>query len=281
VPFLLAAIALVFLFVLVNGISQGITDQNPISSAFVVTVLLLGAFGLASATMGLVTAALVLVAVNVAIDMQQDRSTGWRLGSDRTTQFRYQVAGVAMGAVMMVVLAKVFMGAYPVLNADQTAGIHVDGWQSAMTFKMVGALKNLTNPKPYTYTALWIGVGIGFGTELLRKLLKVSPAYKAFVARGKTGYTVDFLVDAVILPSPYASSFGGFVELATSMWFGGGGILGSLMGMIQKRRGSRTAGDVLPEDMSTVSLIGGGLIAGDSLAALGFGVAILLSKLGG
>jgi len=28
----------------------------------------------------------------------------------------------------------------------------------------------------------------------------------------------------------------------------------------------------LPEDMSTVSLVGGGLIAGDSLAALGIGV---------
>jgi uncharacterized oligopeptide transporter (OPT) family protein len=283
VPFLLAAIALVFLFVLVNGISQGITDQNPISSAFVVTVLLLGAFGLANATVGLVTAAIVLVAVSTAIDMQQDRSTGWRLGSDRTTQFRYQVAGVAMGAVMAVVFAKVFMGAYPVLRADQTAGVHVDGWQSAMTFKMVGALKNLTNPKPYTYTALWIGVGLGFGTELLRKLLKVWPAYRAFAERGRTGFAVDFLVDAVILPSPYASSFGGFVELATSMWFGGGGILGSLLGTIEKRKGASdpSAGDVLPEDMSTVSLIGGGLIAGDSLAALGFGIMILLSKLGG
>src|SRR5262249_26311585 len=90
VPFLLSAVALVFLFVLVNGISEGITDQNPISSAFVVTVLLLGAFGLANATVGLVTASIVLVAVSTAIDMQQDRSTGWRLGSDRTTQFRYQ-----------------------------------------------------------------------------------------------------------------------------------------------------------------------------------------------
>jgi uncharacterized oligopeptide transporter (OPT) family protein len=286
VPFLLAAVALVFLFVLVNGISQGITDSNPISSAFVVTVLLLGAFGLANATMGLVSAAIVLVAVTVAIDMQQDRSTGWRLGSDRTTQFRYQVAGVAMGAVMAVVFAKVFMGAYPALTADQTAGVHVDGWQSAMTFKMVGALKNLTNPKPYTYTALWIGVGIGFGTELLRKVIKARPGYRAFVAGGRTGFTVDFLLDAVVLPSPYASSFGGFVEVATSLWFGGGGVLGSLLGTAGASRKKNApdkdlAGEALPEDMSTVSLIGGGLIAGDSLAALGFGIAILLSKLGG
>ena len=33
------AIALVFVFAMVNGISLGISDQNPISSAFVVTVL--------------------------------------------------------------------------------------------------------------------------------------------------------------------------------------------------------------------------------------------------
>jgi uncharacterized oligopeptide transporter (OPT) family protein len=226
------------------------------------------------------------VAVTVAIDMQQDRSTGWRLGSDRTTQFRYQVAGVAMGAVMAVVFAKVFMAAYPALAADQTAGVHVDGWQSAMTFKMVGALKNLTNPRPYTYPALWIGVGIGLFTELLRKIIKSRVAYRAFVARSKTGFTLDFLLDAVVLPSPYASSFGGFVEIATSIWFGGGGILGSLLGVIGKSGGPSApekdlAGEALPEDMNTVSLIGGGLIAGDSLAALGFGIAILVSKLGG
>jgi hypothetical protein len=33
----------------------------------------------------------------------------------------------------------------------------------------------------------------------------------------------------------------------------------------------------LPEDMSTTSLVGGGLIAGDALAALGIGLVGLLS----
>jgi hypothetical protein len=33
----------------------------------------------------------------------------------------------------------------------------------------------------------------------------------------------------------------------------------------------------LPEDMSTASLVGGGLIAGDALAALGLGLAGLLA----
>jgi hypothetical protein len=204
-------------------------------------------------------------------------------------QFRYQVAGIAMGAVMAVVFAKVFMGAYPVLAIDQTApGVHVEGWQSAMTFKMVGALKNLTQPKSYTYTALWLGVGIGFATEAARKLLKAWPAYLAFSRKGKLGFCVDFLLDAVLLPSPFASSFGGFVELPTSLWFGGGGVLGSTLSAAGVGVGKKPmagdrelTGEALPEDMSTVSLLGGGLIAGDSLAALGFGIAILLSKLAG
>jgi uncharacterized oligopeptide transporter (OPT) family protein len=285
--FLVIAVLLVFLFTMVNGISHGITSQNPISSAFVVTVLLLGTLGLASAQMGLSTAAIVLASVTCAVDMQQDRSTGWRLGSNRTTQFRYQVAGIAMGAVMAVVFAKVFMNAYPVLKLDQTsATTQVQGWQSAMTFKMVGALNNLTHPKHYTYTALWIGVGIGLGTEAIRKLLRAWSVYKTFIARDKVGYATGFLIDTVFLPSPYAFSFGGFVELATSLWFGGGGMVGSFMsavGKIQKPVAKETdlTGEALPEDMSTVSLIGGGLIAGDSLAALGFGVSILLGKLAG
>jgi hypothetical protein len=117
-------------------------------------------------------------------------------------------------------------------------------------------------------------------------VIKARPGYRAFVAGGRTGFTVDFLLDAVVLPSPYASSFGGFVEVATSLWFGGGGVLGSLLGTAGASRNKSApdkdlAGEALPEDMSTVSLIGGGLIAGDSLAAFGFRIAILLSKLGG
>ena len=40
------AVLLVFVFALVNGISLGISDSNPISSAFVVAVVLMAALGL-------------------------------------------------------------------------------------------------------------------------------------------------------------------------------------------------------------------------------------------
>ena len=52
---LLAAVALAFLFVLVNGISQGISDWNPLSSAFVVTVFMLVSLGLNNPSIGLLS----------------------------------------------------------------------------------------------------------------------------------------------------------------------------------------------------------------------------------
>jgi uncharacterized oligopeptide transporter (OPT) family protein len=214
-----------------------------------------------------------LIATGEACDMQQDRSTGWRLGTDRVVQFRYQVAGIVLGAVLAVALAELFLHAYPVLRLDQTrmaASQQPAQWTSAMTYKIVGALRSLTDDKPYQRTAMLIGVGIGGVTELLRKWIRSRRRYRRFVVRGRAGAATDFLLDAVLLPSPYASSFGGFVNLPTAAWMAAGGVAASLT-----RREGRSAD--LPADMSTASLVGGGLIAGDALAALGLGVAGLLA----
>ena len=279
VGYLAFAVVLVFLFAMVNGISVGITDSNPISSAFVVTVILMAAIGLNDPIVGLLAATVLLVSTSEACDMQQDRSTGWRLGTNRTIQFRFQVAGIVMGAIMAVVFAELFMSAYPVLRLDQTtlpADQQPERWASAMTYKFVGVLRSLTDDKPYQRTAIWIGLGIGFATELLRKIIKSHAAYKRYVGSGRVGFATDFLLDAVVLPSPYASSFGGFLNLATSSWFAAGGVLSSLMNTL-KGKDRDKAGGGLPEDMSTASLVGGGLIAGDALAALGLGIAGLLA----
>jgi len=277
VGYLVFAVLLVFVFAMVNGISVGMVDQNPISSAFVVTVILLAAIGLKDPIVGLMAATVLLVATSEACDMQQDRSTGWRLGTNRTIQFRFQVAGIVMGAIMAVVFAKVFMSAYPVLTLDQTtlpADQQPARWASAMTYKFVGALRSLTDDKPYQRTAIWIGVAIGLVTEVLRKVIKSRAAYKRFVATTKVGFATDFVLDSALLPSPYASSFGGFVNLPTSAWFAAGGVLASALNSMPKRKDKPAA---LPEDMSTASLVGGGLIAGDALAALGLGLAGLLA----
>ncbi len=281
VGYLVFAVLLVFVFALVNGISVGMVDSNPISSAFVVTVILMAAMGLKDPAIGLIAATVLLVSTSEACDMQQDRSTGWRLGTNRTIQFRFQVAGIVMGAIMAVVFAELFMSAYPVLQLDQTtlpADQQPAKWTSAMTYKFVGVLRSLTDDKPYQRTAIWVGVAIGLATEVLRKVIKSRSAYQKFATTSRTGFAADFLLDAVLLPSPYASSFGGFVNLPTSTWFAAGGVVASIANSMPKGKDEPAA---LPEDMSTASLVGGGLIAGDALAALGLGISGLLATVFG
>ena len=282
--FTLVGIGLVSVFVLVNGISLGISDSNPISSAFVMAVFLMAALGLKDPAVGLMCAAILLIACAVGGDMQQDRSTGWRLGTNRVLQFRYQVIGILMGAVLAVVLSKTFMSAYPVLRVDTFSNPGTPGadqWQSAMTYKFVGALKGITNPKPHIMFALKIGVVIGLVTEVLRKLMKGSSAYQRFAKKDLAGKTTDFVLDAFLLPSPYASSFGGFVELTTSAWFAAGGVIASIYDTVNQyfRPAASASAKAMPEDMSTPSLVGGGLIAGDSLAALSIGAYGLIKTL--
>jgi hypothetical protein len=274
--FMLFALALVVVLVLVTGISTGMTDSTPISSAFVVTVLLLATLGLRDPAVGMIAATVLLVSCGVAADMQQDRSTGWRLGTNRTLQFRYQVAGILVGALMAVIYARLFMTAYPVLALDQTvmtADQQPGAWVSAMTYKFVGALRSLTDDKPYQRTAIWIGVGLGCAVQIVRLVLKANPAYCRFVAARRSGYALDFALDAVLLPSPYAYSFGTFFPWQTSAWFASGSAVSSLYNTRNARRGRR-AGEAaaLPSDMSPTSLVGGGLIAGDALAALSLGL---------
>jgi uncharacterized oligopeptide transporter (OPT) family protein len=280
IGYLAFAVLLVFVFAMVNGISLGISDSNPISSAFVVAVVLMAAIGLKDPTIGLMAGTVLLVSMTVACDMQQDRSTGWRLGTNRVLQFRYQVLGIFVGAIMSVAFAKLFMTAYPVLLLDQTtmkAGEQPAAWGAAMTYKFVGVLRSLTEDKPYQRTAIWLGVAIGFAIELARKLIKGNAAYQRFVASRRSGFATDFVLDSFLLPSPYALSFGGFVSLHTSLWFGAGGIVSSALNSLPK---AKTDDDVdVPEDMNASSLFGGGLIAGDALAALGLGLAGLAATL--
>lgn len=287
IGFVLFAIGLVFIFVLINGIATGISDNNPISSAFVVAVFLMALLGLRAPGVGLMCAAILLISTTVGVDMQQDRSTGWRLNTNRKIQFRYQTIGILMGAAMAVGLAEVFMHSYPVLRVNTFAHPDTPGadkWQSAMTFKFVGALEDLTHPKSYVITALEIGLAIGFVTELLRKIVKNNAAYQQFAKKSAAGEATDFLMDALILPSPYASSFGGFVNLATTTWFTVGGVITSLFELAKRSRKPHPPhlpeGE-LPSDMSATSLVGGGLIAGDSLAALAVGIYGLVAQLFG
>lgn len=274
IGWVLMAIALAFVMMLVNGISFGITDSNPISSAFVVSVVLMALVGLKAPVEGLIAASIVFVVTAIGGDMQQDRSTGWRLGTNRTHQFRYQVIGVFLGAVLSVYMAKLFMTAYPELKVD---GGGSGQWQSAMTLKIAGAVRSITQPKPFHIPAMLIGVAFGLVTEIVRKVVKGNARYREWV-KSRAGFGFDFCFDCFLVPSPYASSFAGFVGFATSVWFSIGGSVSSFVNWLGKKRAPvAKEGEALPEDMSTTSLLGGGLIAGDSIAALATGVAGLLS----
>src|SRR4029077_16666216 len=138
-------------------------------------------------------------------------------GSNRSIQFRYQAIGIVVGSVLCGVMGQLFMSAYPVLKIDTFTHpeARVGGWQSAMTFKFVGAIRGMGHLAPYQVTALEIGFAIGFFTEVLRKLLKRWGAYVRCVGSGALGLTVGWLVDAIVLSSPYASSTGGFLEIST------------------------------------------------------------------
>ena len=237
VGFVLFGIGLVFVFLMINGIADGISDWNPISTAFVMAVLLMALLGLKDPGVGLMCAAILLLSCGVGVDMQQDRSTGWRLGTNRAIQFRYQVIGIVMGAVMAVGLAQVFMAAYPVLtnNAYAHPESGSEKWQSAMTLKIVGALDNLSHPNPIILKGLVIGVVAGLVVELIRKFVKNNSEYKAFAARSGFGRGFDFVFDAVLMPSPYAASFGGFVTFLPTAWFGGGSVVASLWGLAGRK----------------------------------------------
>ena len=160
----LFAVGFSFLMMMVNGISLGITDSNPISTAFVLSVVIMAGLGLVNPIAGLLAGSIVFVCCSIGGDMQQDRSTGWRLGTNRTIQFRYQLVGVILGAVLAVFMAQALHGGVPGARRS-TPSDHPEAkvaqWQSAMTYKFVGALDALTHPKRFQIPAILVGVAIG------------------------------------------------------------------------------------------------------------------------
>jgi hypothetical protein len=182
--------------------------------------------------------------------------------------------------VLCVVLADVFMAAYPELktNTYANSAARDPRWQSAMTYKFVGALSTLKELPAHVIKALAIGFAIGLATEIIRKVLRANAGYREYTTKSKSGFVVGWFLDSVFLPSPYASSFGGFVEVLTTAWFAAGGTITSVLNSLPKPKPKAgEAADDLPEDMSTTSLVGGGLIAGEAIFALALGIIGLLS----
>jgi uncharacterized oligopeptide transporter (OPT) family protein len=237
--------------------------------------------GLRDPMIGLIASMVMFVGINVATDMQQDRSTGWRLGTSRVLQFRYQAAGIVVGAIATIGFAQLFLTAYPVLKLDQTvmsAAAQPKQWNSAATYKIVGILRSLSDIGDKQKFAIELGLAMGTAMQVLRRCASSLAGYQRFVQSGRRGTATGWVLDALLLPSPYAFFFGGFVNLTVTAYFAAGGVLASFMNWRTDRR-PKSPGDALPVDMNTVSLVGGGLIAGESLAALGMAVVQVVSGL--
>ena len=139
-----------------------------------------------------------------------------------------------------------------------------------MTYKFVGALKGITDDQPHVMKALWLGIGMGLVIEIVRKLVKANAAYQRSrprAARFRGRLPARRRVPALALRLVLRR----LREPAHVAVVGAGGVLSSFVNTVAKRK-PRPGDKAMPEDMSTTSLVGGGLIAGDSLAALGLGI---------
>ena len=181
-----------------------------------------------------------LISTSVACDMQQDRSTGWRLGTNRVIQFRYQVAGILMGAIMAVVFAKLFMAAYPVLLLDQTvmkAAEQPAQWSVGDDLQV-----RRRAAQPHRRQALPAHRDLGRRRHRLRDPARAQAhqgersATSASSRAGARASPSTSCSTRSLLPSPYALSFGGFVNLNTSLWFGAGGIVASLFNTLREAK---------------------------------------------
>jgi len=177
-----------------------------------------------------------------------------------------------------VAITKLFLAAYPALKVDTFLHpeMKTGNWQSAMTYKFAGVLRGLASSETTTLKLMALGVLIGLVIQLIRLALKRSAAYQAWKERNAGTKAADFVIDTVILPGPYASSLGGFVEFPTAFWYGIGGVFSSIWQWVAARN-TKGKDSGAPQDMDTTSLIGGGLVAGEALAFLTLGIIGLLA----
>jgi uncharacterized oligopeptide transporter (OPT) family protein len=204
-----------------------------------------------------------LVTIAGGVDMQTDRSTGWRLGSDRNMQFKFQVIGTLLGLAAGMALCWFFMDTYPELAIDITDedAPEVAGWASAFTMKVVGALTMVDGYKSEYFIMLGSGFVVGFVMQLVRT---------KFAGR----FEKSFLLDAVLFPNPFAMAFGAFVPYFYTCIFAAGGLANGAMNYVPTQyRQSRTHDDshVTEAEGSADNapyLIGGGLVAGAAIGAV-------------
>lgn len=146
-----------------------------------------------------------------------------------------------------------------------------------MTLKIAGTIRTIRSMEAAQLEALAAGFVLGIALAVARRVLRKADSNG--LPRFARNKAVDFLFDAVLLPTPFALSFGGFVSLSAAAWFAAGSVVRSLWDQwVGSAPG--TAGHE-PAELSGPSLLGGGLIAGETLAYVSVGLALMYRQLFG
>ena len=233
IGYVLFAIVLVFLFVFINGISQGISDWNPISSAFVVSVLLMSAIGLRDPIVAMMAASVLLVSTH----RRRRHAAGPidRLAAGIEARDPVPLSGRrhrdGRGAVR---------GAGRVLHERVPGAASIDmftppggeGRHLAVGDDLQVRGRDPRHRPPGVATrsrrsrSAWRSASSSRsrGAGSRRRA-----ATSASSSRARAGSRSGWIVDAILLASPYASSTGGFLDLEVGLWFAGGSVVSSLL----------------------------------------------------
>src|SRR5207237_2277632 len=117
-----------------------------------------------------------------------------------------------------------------------------------ITYKLPVVRTALASAQTTTLKLMVLGIEIGLVIQVLRVAMKRSRTYQAWKERSAVTKSADFVLDTIVLPGPYASSLGGFVEFPTALWYGVGGVFSSVWGWFTQRF-SKRKDDVAPADM--------------------------------
>ena len=150
------------------------------------------------------------------------------------------------------------MSAYPVLRIDTFTHpeAKVGIWQSAMTYKFVGAIRGIGHLAAVPGDrARRSASRIGLVIEVARKLLAaLGAATSASSPRASRGFAVGWIVDAVLLVEPLRLVDRRLPrDLDGRAWFAAGSVaeLAARAAPRSTPHAPRSSGDALPEDMST------------------------------
>lgn len=190
IPAYLSALAIALSAVLANVAvrSTGETDINPIGGIGKVTQMVFGVMSDAPAA-NLMTAGIAGAGASQAGDMMQDLKTGYMLGASPRKQFKAQLWGILMGALVAVPMFYVFDAAYDIGADDSKLVAPAAHAWAAVSMVMTRGLDALP---PHAVTAMVIGLAFGAIIPVIRK---IAPRTAPYLPSG-LAFGIAFIVHA-------------------------------------------------------------------------------------